>query len=95
MNNLAVQNMKGKNGRKIPNQFEIFVTDDDGNVVKVFQSYSTTIAKIHNGKRIVLDKEKWNYSRTTSKYRNIFLNETTRETEAKIASGEYELADLN
>ena len=95
----TVQNMKGKNGREIPNQFEIFGHDENGIPIKVFQSYSSTIAIIRAGqafsKHVTLDKEKWNYSRTTSKYRNIFLNESTKETEAKIKSGEYELADLN
>ena len=95
MKTLSVQNMKGNSGNEVPNQFEIFGTDDEGNPIKVFQSYSTTIAEVHAGGRIILDKEKWNYSKTTSKYRNIFLRETTKETEAKIASGEYELADLN
>jgi hypothetical protein len=42
-----------------------------------------------------LDRSKWDYSQTTGKYRNQFLGETKKETEAKIASGEYELIDLN
>jgi len=44
---------------------------------------------------VILDKKYWNYSKTTSKYRNKFLNETTKETQAKIDSGEYVLKDLN
>jgi hypothetical protein len=32
---------------------------------------------------------------TTGKYRNQFLGETKKDTEAKIKSGEYILADLN
>lgn len=73
------------------NQVRLFV---DGGVY--FVSYGTKIVfRPWNG-NIVLDKEKWNYSKTTSKYRSIFLlGETTKETERKIASGEYELADLN
>ena len=42
-----------------------------------------------------LDENKWDYSVTTGKYRNIFLNETEKETEAKIKSGEYILSNLN
>lgn len=42
-----------------------------------------------------LDKNKWDYSTTTEKYRNQFLGETKKETEAKIKSGEYALVDLN
>ena len=42
-----------------------------------------------------LDKNKWDYSTTTGKYRNQFLGETKKETEKKIESGEYALVDLN
>ena len=42
-----------------------------------------------------LDSYYYNYSRTTSKYRNIFLGETIKDTKAKIKSGEYILTDLN
>ena len=52
------------------------------------------IVKIKNG-RVLLDETYWNYSRTTSRYRNAFLNMTTREIEAKIKSGEFELTNLN
>ena len=38
--------------------------------------------------QVVLDKTYWNYSVTTSKYRNQFLNESTKETQAKINSGD-------
>jgi len=64
----------------------------------VFQSYSTIIAKTYHtcGKRIVeLDKNNWDYSKTTSKYRNRFLGETKKETQRKIDSGIYILTDLN
>ena len=44
---------------------------------------------------IYLDRNYWDYSVTTSKYRNLFLGETKRETEKKIKSGEYILTDLN
>lgn len=42
-----------------------------------------------------LNVNAWDYSRTTGKYRNIFLNETKRETEKKIKSGAYILKDLD
>ena len=89
----SVQNMKTNKGTIIPNQFEIFA---DGK--KVFQSHQSVIAVIEtiDGKRkVTLDQDKWNYSRTTSKYRNLFLGETTKETETKINSGEYTLSILN
>ena len=84
MNLKGVQNMKGSNGREIPNQFEIFA--DDG---KYFQSYSSLIVfKPFSGK-IVLDVNKWDYSKTTGKYRNIFLGEDKKTTERKIKDGTY------
>ena len=60
----------------------------------MFQSYASIIArKDRDG--ITLDTSKWDYSKTTGKYRNLFLGETKKETEYKIKSGEYKLADLN
>ncbi|DBA34969.1 TPA_asm: hypothetical protein vir526_00004 [Caudoviricetes sp. vir526] len=89
---MEVENMTNRNGNKVPNQF--IIIDDDENIL--FQSYNTIIAKIDgkNGK-IFLDANYWDYSKTTGKYRNIFLNESKKETEKKIKSGEYELVDLN
>ena len=100
---MNVQNMTSSNGNKVANQF--IVTDEDTN--EYFQSYNSMIAKkvyiniedfgnSNNDKiQILLDKKYWNFSNTTSKYRNKFLNETTKETQAKIKSGEYKLVDLN
>lgn len=59
-----------------------------------FQSYESIICKIENG-TTYLDAYFWDYSKTTGKYRNIFLGETKQETTKKINSGEYKLADLN
>jgi len=69
-----------------------FVIIDDEYIY--FQSYNSIIVKQGKGK-IYLDKYYWDYSRTTGKYRNLFLGETKKETEKKIASGEYELINLN
>ena len=85
-----VQNMQSPNGNDVPNQFEIFT--DEG---VYFQSYSTLIAFKPYGGKVTLDRASWDYSRTTAKYRNLFLRETKKETERKIKSGEYLLADLN
>ena len=84
-----VQNMTSNNGNKIANQFVIYT--DTGSI---FQSYNSSIVKIDSGKTY-LDLNKWDYSKTTGKYRNIFLNETKKDTEAKIKSGQYILTDLN
>jgi len=68
------------------------VIEHKGNIY--FQSYRTIIAKKTKGK-IFLDKEKWDYSATTGKYRNLFLGEKIADTRKKIESGEYKLIDLN
>ena len=92
---MKVYQMKStRTGKSVANQF--IISGDDG--TETFQSYRSVIAirKVINGERVtILDSDKWNYSKTTSKYRNEFLNETTRETKERIASGFYLLADLN
>ncbi len=83
-----VQQFIGDNG-SVKNQFEI--QTDKG---MIFQSYNSVIAAKMYG-YILLDKDKWDYSVTTGKYRNIFLGEKKADTEKKIKSGEYILTDLN
>lgn len=73
----------------VKNQFVI--ETDQGNF---FQSYNSVICFISKGK-VYLDKYKWNYSKTTGKYRNRFLGETIEQTMRKIKTGEYSLVDLN
>jgi hypothetical protein len=87
---MRVSNMASSNGNTVANQF--IVNDDNGNTF--FQSYDSIIVKISKGK-ISLDSHYWDYSKTTGKYRNQFLNEDKKETQKKIDSGEYELTDLN
>ena len=85
--------MTSTNGNKVANQF--IITDDNGNTF--FQSYRSVIVKkpLEVWNKIELDQKYWNYSNTTGKYRNIFLNETIKDTRKKIKSGEYKLTDLN
>ena len=90
MKTVKVQNMQSSKGNTVPNQFIIHTKDG-----RYFQSYQTVIAFIENPTGKVYLDDGWNYSRTTSKYRNIFLGETTAETERKIASGEYTVTNLN
>jgi len=87
---IKVENMKSYSGREIPNQF--IIRTDKG---VFFQSYDSIIAfKSYNGKTY-LDKHYWDYSKTTSKYRNMFLGESKKETLEKIKTGEYILKELN
>jgi len=78
------------NGRDIPNQFIIHTSEG-----VYFQSYNSVIAFKSNDNKISIDKNYWDYSRTTGKYRNIFLGEDKKETERKIKEGIYKLVDLN
>ena len=79
-----------RSGREVANQFKIYF--DNG---VLFQSYSTIIAVKFNDGRIVLDRQKWDYSATTGKYRNEFLGVNIAETRKLIESGSFVLADLN
>ena len=103
---MKIRNFTNGNGRDIPNQFII----ENENTWTMFQSYKSKIAMIScfvakaqskpvaermPHEKIMLDINYWDYSNTTGKYRNIFLNESKRETEKKIKSGEYILVDLN
>ena len=96
---MKVENMTSSKGNKIANQFIITTTELDDNLgVEYFQSYKSIIVKktwAHIGLVVELDRDKWDYSRTTGKYRNIFLGETKAETQKKIDSGVYILVDLN
>jgi hypothetical protein len=69
-----------------------YVIKSDG--ARIFQSYDTIIAIKTDG-MVILDKDNWDYSRTTGKYRNKFLNENKEETLKRIEAGRYLLADLN
>ena len=92
---MKVSNMESTRGNKIANQF--IITDKEHNE-EHFQSYDSIIVtkRFTEGKIItLLDKRYWDYSVTTGKYRNLFLGETKKETEKKIKSGEYILANLN
>jgi hypothetical protein len=99
---MKVRNMRSNSGREVANQF--IITDEGrgalGNFTRkeTFQSYDSVIAVITRWPektRVELDEHYWNYSKTTGKYRNLFLEENKKETERKIKSGEYILTNLN
>jgi hypothetical protein len=97
---MKVSNITSTSGNSIANQFIVTDNDVHGNKITYFQSYESIIVKIiHDdwGGRaeIYLDSNYWDYSKTTGKYRNIFLGETKAETQKKINSGVYILTDLN
>lgn len=98
-----------KSGRSHPPRIEALLTSsgkpakdqfvhyyDDGSMA--FVSYGTTIAvrpADYPRNPIRLDRDKWNYSITTARYRNRFLGEATAATRKRIKSGQYVLANLN
>ena len=68
----------------VKNQFVL--NDNQGN--EYLQSYNSIIVKKDINGNITLGQN-WDYSQTTGKYRNLYLGETKKETEAKIKSGKY------
>ena len=90
---MKVQNLTSASGNKVANQFIVFDSE-----FTLFQSYDSVIVKtcfVDGRRKVYLDVNKYNYSKTTSTYRNQFLGCTTKELQTKIKSGEYELIDLN
>lgn len=104
-NEMQIQNMTSTSGNQISNQFiisDVSITYQSrtGETIrppsgKMFQSYDSNIAFIGHEGSVFLDEKFWDYSNTTSKYRNLFLKETKKETQAKIDSGVYVLTNLN
>ena len=86
----TVLNMKSSKGNKVPNQFIIW-TDED----QFFQSYQTIIGRRDNEGNVSLDKNRWDYSVTTSKYRNQWLGMNTKEIKKAIDDGTIQLVNLN
>lgn len=90
---MKVSNIKNDNGIEVKNQYIIHTPE-----ATYFQSYKSIIVKTtfeDGNRKVYLDEYYWDYSKTTSRYRNLFLGETTKEIEAKIKSGEYQLVNLN
>ena len=90
MLNAKVKNIIGNAGEPVKNQFIIYTSEG-----VYFQSYDSVIAFRDRAGNVTLDRNAWDYSTTTGKYRNIFLNEDKKTTEKKIKDGVYKLADLN
>lgn len=76
---MKIKNMMGNNGREVANQF---VIENDNEVL--FQSYQSSIIEINYNEQKIKVYEDYDYSRTTGKYRNKFLNDM----------GFYELSNL-
>ena len=67
---MKVKNMTSANGNKIANQF---IIEDDNKIC--FQSYDSMIVTIDHNTNTITIGENWDYSKTTGKYRNMFLSQ--------------------
>ena len=74
----------------VANQFIIETPKGD-----YFQSYHSIIAFKPNKGKLKLDSYYWDYSRTTSKYRNQFTGLDTKETKRAIKNKQIILTNLN
>jgi len=90
INNVKIKSMKSSRGNEVPNQFEIVTPEG-----VFFQSYKSIIAVVRLNGDIELDEKYWDWSVTTSKYRNSFLNMKTKDIKKAISTGEIVLKDLN
>lgn len=90
MENVKVKSMISSRGNEVPNQFKI-----ETNEGVFFQSYESIVAVIRLNGEIELDKKYWDWSVTTSKYRNSFLDMKTKDIKKAISVGEIVLTDLN
>lgn len=100
---IKVSNLESpRTGKPVANQF--LLTEEgrgvNGNFIRreYFQSYDSMIAERivwPDRVDVLLDERYWNYSKTTSKYRNQFLRESTKETEKKLKDGIYKFGNLN
>lgn len=69
--NVSVENMISSKGYVLPNQFIIHV---DNKIY--FQSYKTIICYVDKATRtLTIDSGAYHYSKTTSKYLNMFLDD--------------------
>jgi len=78
---------KVENFNGVPNQFIIY--SEEG---ILFQSYSSPIVLKFKGKTYIF--RDWDYSKTTGKYRNIFLREDKKTTLKKLKNKEYIAVDF-
>ena len=91
---LKVRNLtSSRSGREVANQF---VIRDTENKKVTFQSYDSPIIEIDFANNILKVFRNWNYSKTTGKYRNQFMNEeffgldNSKDLEKAMNDGQWE-----
>jgi len=91
---MTVKNISNRSGRKVPNQF---IIRDDATNRTTFQSYDSMIATIDYQSNTITLGKRWDYSTTTSRYRNQFFDEqgfsdlaSTKALADALKTGKYE-----
>ena len=90
---IRVRNMTSpRSGNDVANQYII-----QAKGYNIFQSYSSTIAiECVKSGTTYLDENKWDYSKTTMKYLNMFLGTSNKaDITLGIENGRYALKELN
>jgi len=87
MENILKKIIKVKNFKDVINQFLI-----EGDDFVLLQSYQSPIVLKYKEKTYLF--KNWDYSKTTGKYRNIFLGEDKKTTLTKLKNGEYKAVDF-
>jgi hypothetical protein len=94
---IGVEQMTSRSGNTVPNQ--TILSDMTG---KTFVSYGSKIVYQSKTKgsdglplEIIVDETYWDYSRTTGKYRNEFMNMGVQEVRNHIKNGRIKVGNLN
>jgi len=84
----SVENITSSRGNYIPNQFILDFTGGS-----LFQSYNSTIVVKLKTTNIYYLGCDWKYSKTTGKYRNLFLCNELKDVKADLKTGKAVLIE--
>tara|TARA_B110000971_G_scaffold68881_1_gene70582 strand:+ start:77 stop:385 length:309 start_codon:yes stop_codon:yes gene_type:complete len=94
---IGVEQMTSRSGNVVPNQ--TILSDMTG---KTFVSYGSKIVYQSKDRasdglplEIIVDENYWDYSRTTGKYRNEFMNMGVQDVRNYIKEGRIQVGNLN
>ena len=94
---IGVEQMTSRSGNVVPNQ--TILSDMTG---KTFVSYGSKIVYQSKDRasdglplEIIVDENYWDYSRTTGKYRNEFMNMGVQDVRDYIKEGRIQVGNLN
>lgn len=94
---IGVEQMTSRSGNVVPNQ--TILSDMTG---KTFVSYGSKIVYQSKDRasdglplEIIVDENYWDYSRTTGKYRNEFMNMGVQDVRDHIKEGRIQVGNLN